>query len=140
MGRFFEVTSRGEMVWEYVVPFYARHAVAGWGGIDIGLSNSVFRCHRYGPDYPGLQDKRLDPDKLHLWNRLYGPEAFAPWGRSSWGRTEGMPVTEEHEPVEKTGAEVKEEPKPSIAGPGQKAPSAAKKGEKVRTRLQQLGY
>ena len=140
MGRFFEVTPSGEMVWEYIVPFYARHAVAGWGGIDIGLSSATFRAHRYGPDYPGLQGKRVDPEKLHLWNRLYGPEAFAPWGRPSWGRMEGALITEEREPIEKKEPEAKEEPKPSVAKPGEKAPSAAKKGEKVRSRLQQLGY
>jgi len=73
MGRFFEVTRSGEMVWEYVVPFYAYDPISPQ---QAGLSNKTFRCLRYGPDYLGLQGKKLDLDKLQLWNRLYGPDAF----------------------------------------------------------------
>jgi hypothetical protein len=43
-GHLFEVTSGGEVVWEYVVP-----------------SNNQFRAHRYGPDYPGLKGRKLEP-------------------------------------------------------------------------------
>lgn len=140
MGRIFEVTPRGELVWEYIVPFYSRYAISGWQGVDIGLSNLTFRAHRYGPEYPGLQGKKLNPEKLDLWNRLYGPEAFAPWGGPSRGGMERAPITEEGEPVETMKPEAKEEPKPSMAEPGERAPSAAKKEEKMRSRLERLGY
>lgn len=56
IGRFIEVTPEKEVVWEYVCPFYSKkHPV--WG-----LSNLVFRAHRYGPDYAGLKGKNLDPN------------------------------------------------------------------------------
>jgi hypothetical protein len=72
MGRFFEITPEKQLVWEYVVPFYARRE-----GTVYGLSNCTFRCHRYGPDYPGLKGKRLNPAQYDTWNQLYGPGAVA---------------------------------------------------------------
>ena len=140
MGRLFEVTANGEMVWEYIVPFYARHAVAGWGGIDIGMSNSTFRTHRYGPDYPGLQGNKLTPEKLDLWNRLYGPEAFGTVGRPFWPGMGAISVAKKGEPLEKKEVEAEEEPKPSAARPRGEIPSATQKEEKVRSRLERLGY
>lgn len=65
-GRLFEVTAGGETVWEYIVPFYARSSQPSSPWIDQGLSNATFRAYRYGPDYPGLQGKKLDPEKLDL--------------------------------------------------------------------------
>jgi hypothetical protein len=38
-GRFFEVTSEGELVWEYVNPYF--------GEGPNGLNNRVFRAYRY---------------------------------------------------------------------------------------------
>ena len=65
-GKFFEVTSAGETVWEYVNPVGNR--TAGDYGIytimtaDAGdRFNSTFRCARYEPDYPGLMGKDLTP-------------------------------------------------------------------------------
>lgn len=123
LGRIFEITPKGELVWEYVVPFYGRHEISGWRKMDFGFSNATFRAHRYGPDYLGLQGKKLDPEKLDLWNRLYG-----------------VPIAEERKPLEKREPEAKEEPKPSVVKPGGKAPSVAKKEGKVRSRLEHLGY
>lgn len=75
-GRVFEVTMDGEIVWEYTNPFYAPHGdpktFVGWRH-----SNTLFRCYRYMPDYPGLKGRNLSPDNLPWVNRLYGPEAFA---------------------------------------------------------------
>jgi len=68
-GWIFEVTREGEIVWEYKCPFFAPYLA--WGAL-----NWVFRAYRYGPDYPGLKGKSLDPAKFEKWNRLYGPEAF----------------------------------------------------------------
>jgi len=65
-GRIFEVTYDGEIVWEYVTPFYGLHE-------GVGVANSFHRVYRYGPDYEGLKGKRLDPDNFEWINRIYGP-------------------------------------------------------------------
>ena len=41
-GRLFEVTSEGELVWEYVNPYFNEG--------PNGLNNRVFRAYRYSPD------------------------------------------------------------------------------------------
>ena len=64
-GRIFEVTQAGEIVWEYVSPFYGE----GPGGPP---QNGVFRAHRYGPDHPALIGKDLDPGLYGNLNRMYG--------------------------------------------------------------------
>ena len=56
-GRIFEVTAEGELVWEFISPFY--YDIEGYG-----RTNQIFRAYRYGPDYEGLQGKRLDPDRF----------------------------------------------------------------------------
>ena len=43
-GRFFEVTSQGETVWEYVNPFTSV-------GKNGKINNEVFRCERYESAY-----------------------------------------------------------------------------------------
>ncbi len=63
MGRQFEVTKAKEMVWEYVNPFFHDD--------EVGPVNQVFRAYRYGPDFPGLAGKPLDPAR-HAWlNHLH---------------------------------------------------------------------
>lgn len=52
-GRFFEVTTTGELIWEYVNPFFGKMSEwSRYGGIQNGprqaLTNSVFRVYRYG--------------------------------------------------------------------------------------------
>lgn len=51
----FEVTMEGEVVWEYVIPYYGEHRVHG-------TVNPVFRARRYSPDFPGLVGKDLTPE------------------------------------------------------------------------------
>ena len=51
-GHLFEVTSEGEVVWEYVI-----------GTSNWSASGNLFRAHRYGPDYPGLAGKDLKPQR-----------------------------------------------------------------------------
>jgi uncharacterized protein (UPF0248 family) len=46
-GRFFEVTKNGEIVWEYVNPFFGRPFFAGTSAIE---GNLVFRALRYDAD------------------------------------------------------------------------------------------
>ncbi|MDA0747652.1 MAG: aryl-sulfate sulfotransferase [bacterium] len=64
-GRFFEVTSRKEIVWEYVNPFYTPNKRTG------GRHNMSFRANRFGPDHAALADKELNPDRYGNLNRLY---------------------------------------------------------------------
>jgi hypothetical protein len=65
-GHFFEVTSDGEVVWEYINPVGDRT------GEEYGIYtimtdkvgdhfNSVFRAARYAPDYAGLEGRDLTP-------------------------------------------------------------------------------
>ena len=82
-GRVFEVTTDGEIVWEYTSPFFAPHPVAvgveyvtGAAAPQLRYTNVLFRAYRYSPDYPGLKGKELSPDDLTRVNRIYGPDAF----------------------------------------------------------------
>ncbi len=66
-GRVFEVTSKGEIVWEWITPF-------AFPMPNGGLSPAIFRAHRYGLDYAGLRDRELDPRRFADVNRMYGLE------------------------------------------------------------------
>ncbi len=68
VGRFFEVTPRCEIVWEYVNPFYSHNPRLG------GKINIVFRAHRYGPEHPGLDGRDLDPARHARLNSLFTTE------------------------------------------------------------------
>ncbi len=69
-GRFFEVTPDCEIVWEYQNPFLVdRSDYWGWT-----VSQCVFQCHRYAPDYPGLAGKDLDPRKYEWGLKVSGAE------------------------------------------------------------------
>ncbi len=57
-GTFTEVTSAGTIVWKYVNPVVAQGPVAQ-GVPPVG--NSVFRAHRYAPEFPGFAGKGLTP-------------------------------------------------------------------------------
>jgi outer membrane protein assembly factor BamB len=63
-GRLFEVTSEGEIVWEYTNPFFGDDE-------RYGRVNLVFRAYRYGPDFPGFQGKVFDPQRYAWLNHLY---------------------------------------------------------------------
>jgi len=62
-GRFFEVTSEGEMVWEYINPVSADGPVAqGQQGGGMGFpTNGVFRAEKYAADHPALVGRDLSP-------------------------------------------------------------------------------
>ena len=63
-GRFFEVTRRGEIVWEFINPFFAPDRRGE------NPSNAAFRIHRYAPDYPAFTGRDLDPARYGNLNRL----------------------------------------------------------------------
>jgi outer membrane protein assembly factor BamB len=64
-GRVFEVTSKGEVVWEWVNPFEFRMP-------NGNINPNIFRAHRYGADHAALRDRKLDPKQHAKTNRLYG--------------------------------------------------------------------
>ncbi len=54
-GRIFEVTEGGEVVWDYVNPYYDASAEVGTSSRgDPVIPWRVFRAERYPPDHPGL--------------------------------------------------------------------------------------
>lgn len=63
-GRIFEVTSRGETVWEWINPFANR--------VQGRLTTLIYRAHRYAPDHPALAGRTLDPAAHAGLNRLHG--------------------------------------------------------------------
>jgi len=64
-GRVFEVTREGEVVWDYVSPFYGTHAAQSANPL-------IYRAYRYAPGDPALQGLPLKPAR-HRWiNALYG--------------------------------------------------------------------
>lgn len=65
VGRMFEVTRAGAIVWEYVNPFFVHNPRLG------GRINIVFRAHRYSVDHPALRSRDLDPARFANLNRLY---------------------------------------------------------------------
>jgi hypothetical protein len=70
VGHLFEVTKRGEVVWDFVSPVIGNNYVICTIrdddkdtrlGAPENLSNIIHRAYRYGKDYPGLKGKDLSP-------------------------------------------------------------------------------
>jgi hypothetical protein len=67
VGQFLEVTSTGEIVWEYICPVDQTGPLKQGESLKTDLArpdekmNSVFRVYRYTPDYKGLVGKDLTP-------------------------------------------------------------------------------
>jgi len=64
-GRLFEVTRRGEVVWEWISPFIATRG-------DGQKISWVFRAYRYSLDDPAIAGRELDPARHRELNRAYG--------------------------------------------------------------------
>jgi hypothetical protein len=65
-GRLFEVTPRGEIVWEYWNPYAGSVRLADGGPPQPGLDRepfAVFRAARIPPDHPALRGRKLAPLK-----------------------------------------------------------------------------
>ena len=65
-GHIFEVTADGDIVWEYINPVGDR--LENDRGIYRTMTdsageafNSIFKCQRYSPDFPGLEGRDLTP-------------------------------------------------------------------------------
>jgi hypothetical protein len=64
-GRLFEVTRKGEIVWEWINPFV-------FGTPDGRQFTWIYRAYRYPMDYPGLQGKELNPEAYRGLNVAHG--------------------------------------------------------------------
>ena len=62
-GRLFEVTSEGEIVWEYVIPDFAEYP-SPLNDFIVGEQNSCFKAHRYEENLIKL------PKKNYLSNKV----------------------------------------------------------------------
>ena len=66
IGHLFEVTPTGEIVWKYVNPV-GRHRILAQGDTATrgternDPENSLFKVHRYPPDYPAFKGRDLTP-------------------------------------------------------------------------------
>lgn len=64
-GLFFEVTSQSQIVWQYVNPVVILEGILAQGESPVPSAflqqNSVFRCHRYAPDYPAFSGRDMTP-------------------------------------------------------------------------------
>ncbi len=60
-GHIFEVTSDGELVWEYVNPVTKEFGILKVMMDECPMTNAVFRAYRYGPDHPAFHEKDLTP-------------------------------------------------------------------------------
>ncbi|MBI5684565.1 MAG: aryl-sulfate sulfotransferase [Verrucomicrobia bacterium] len=59
-GHFFEVTDKGELVWEYINPVTRDGAVKTLGDV-LPMTNSAFRAYRYAADHPAFKGRDLTP-------------------------------------------------------------------------------
>lgn len=57
-GHFFELDSAGTVIWDYISPVNSTGPQPQGDPIN---GNSVFRCYRYAPNYPGLAGQTLNP-------------------------------------------------------------------------------
>jgi len=60
-GHFFEVTSAGKLVWEYINPV-TRYGAVKTLGDTLPMVNSAFRAFRYAPDHPAFKGRDLTPN------------------------------------------------------------------------------
>jgi len=91
-GHMFEVTSTGDLVWEYTSPIMGGY-ISALLGLDANgkpikggtvSSNSVFRAQRVAPDFPGLAGKPLVNE-----GTLVYPITYSGFGFGSGGTTGG---------------------------------------------------
>jgi len=59
-GHFFEVTSEGKLVWEYINPVTRDGPVKVLGDV-LPMVNSAFRAYRYPADHPAFKGRELTP-------------------------------------------------------------------------------
>ena len=60
-GHLFEVTEKGELVWEYINPISRELGTVKILPDCLPMTNALFRAARYAPDYPAFKGKDLTP-------------------------------------------------------------------------------
>jgi hypothetical protein len=98
-GRYFEVTSQKNIVWEYVLPL--KRGVPQHQG-DSAMQVATFRCTRIPADHPGLAGKDLTPTSIiELYPITYIGTMHSP---SSPAYTETVTITTsivyDHQPTD----------------------------------------
>ncbi len=73
-GHFFEVTSSGTVVWEYISPL-TRDGIKKIITDNYPTYNAAFRAYRYAADYPGLKGRDLLAGKTITG---FDPDYFVP--------------------------------------------------------------
>jgi hypothetical protein len=63
-GHFFEVTSEGVVVWDYINPVTREYGILSVEQDVLPMTNQVFRAYRYGTDYAGLAGKTLTAKEM----------------------------------------------------------------------------
>ncbi|MDX1477782.1 MAG: aryl-sulfate sulfotransferase [Saprospiraceae bacterium] len=89
-GRFIEVDSTGDLVWEYINPVGIN------GPVDQGSnppSNQCFRAERYGPDDPAFAGRTLDPGPVLELNPLPDTCVIYPEDSMSTSVTRAVPAS-----------------------------------------------
>ncbi|MBT3227626.1 MAG: PQQ-binding-like beta-propeller repeat protein [Candidatus Marinimicrobia bacterium] len=71
-GRLFEVDTDGNIVWEYMSPFYSLNQQVGDDPRDLGHSPRIHRTTRFPKDYSAFKGRDLDPAKHKVINQLFG--------------------------------------------------------------------
>ena len=97
-GHIFEVTSTGDLVWEYVSPIMGGFISATLGVDASGMpvkggpvsNNSVFRAQRLAPDFPGLLGKPLFNEGPLTKPAAYTGFGFGGSGIGGGGRYDGL--------------------------------------------------
>ena len=57
-------------MWEYINPFFTQGQPQASGAPGEYI-NSLFRSHRYGPEFSAFKGRDLDPARYANLNRLY---------------------------------------------------------------------
>jgi hypothetical protein len=92
-GHMFEVTSTGDLVWEYTSPIMGGY-ISGMLGLDASgkpikggtvSANSVFRAQRVAPDFPGLVGKSLISEGTIAYPVTYTGFGFGSGGTGGGG-------------------------------------------------------
>ena len=64
-GRLFEVTRKGEVVWEWITPIVT-------GSPDGRIRTWIYRAFRYSVSHPAFADREMNPERYRQMNVAYG--------------------------------------------------------------------
>jgi hypothetical protein len=75
-GHFFELSAKGELVWEYINPI-TPDGPAKTLGDALPMTNSAFRAFRLAPDHPALKGRSLIPAGTITERAAQGIDVYA---------------------------------------------------------------